>query len=197
MTVTALTAEQIINKKRSMEDLKNIQVQRSKRAIARYKNAPLHTSADEDRKSGNKRHIVAIDDSLKINYEVIRHIPGQLAQREEIEDLNRLKLIQYKDSLNKMHEDYIDIWKREDPALENVDYAQLDESTLLEEKKWLTELNDKLKKDHTEAVQLEKKWFLLKEIMLEACTRLDLCAESNPLLNKNQITLDESKGTLL
>lgn len=27
MTVTALTAEQIINKKRSMEDLKNIQVQ--------------------------------------------------------------------------------------------------------------------------------------------------------------------------
>ncbi|CDO96493.1 unnamed protein product [Kluyveromyces dobzhanskii CBS 2104] len=192
-----MTAEETLITRRPMDVLKNIQLQRSKRAIARYKNAPLHTSADEDRKSGNKRHIVAIDDSLKINYEVIRHIPGQLAQGDEIEDLNRLKLIHYKDSLNKMHEEYIDVWKKDDTDLADTDYTLQDEPTLIEEKEWLSELNGILSKDYKEAVQLEKKWFLLKEIMLEACTRLDLCAESNPLLDKNQITLDESKGTLL
>lgn len=192
-----MTSEELPKNKPSAEELQNVPLEWSKRAVARYKVAPLHMSADDDRKSGNKRHIVAIDDSLKINYEVIRHILGQLAQGEEIEDINRLKLVHYKDSLNKMHEEFISIWQKADDDIEESDYTNLDEPTLLEHKKWLTELNEKLKSDYSEAIQLEKKWFLLKEILLEACTRLDLCSDSNPLLNKNQITLDESKGTLL
>lgn len=180
-----------------MESSEETPVQWTKKAIARYKSAALHLSADDDRKSGNKRHIVAIDDSLKINYEVIRHIPGQLAQGEEIEELNRLKLVHYKDQLNKMHEEYIDLWQQGEEEVEDTDYTQHEDSLLREEKEWLTEMNQQLRKEYRDAIQLEKKWFLMKEVLLEASTRLDLCSDINPLLNKNHIILDESKGTLL
>lgn len=179
-----------------MQTTEEIPLDWTNKAIARYKSVSLRLSADDDRKSGNKRHIVAIDDSLKINYEVIRQVPGQLSQSDELEEINRLKLSQYKDQLNKMHEEYIDLWQQDEHQIEEFDYSSLDPKTLEQYKLWMTELNQQLKDEYHNAVQEEKKWFVMKETLLEATARLDICSESNPLLNKNKITVDESKGTL-
>ncbi|AQZ19086.1 IES3 (YLR052W) [Zygosaccharomyces parabailii] len=131
----------------------------------------------------NKRHIVNVDDISRINYEMIKNTPGNLRDITLPQDpktgnsdneISTLKTKLYKNRLYDLNDDFLEsISNRITPALQ---VQQRTETSLpLEDQiSLLTQLQSNLIHDYHELLNTERKWFILKEIMLDANAELDL-----------------------
>ncbi|AET37684.1 Ies3p Ecym_1458 [Eremothecium cymbalariae DBVPG len=162
---------------------KDIQLVYSNQAVKRYEAGVQEI--DDDRKSGHKRHIICVDDHLKINYEVVKNVPGNLIELtgnkgkqgpeiDEITRINKFKSLYYKEQLNKLHDDFV---TKSSSLRGDLEPAQaIDEPlpSLQQQHEWLKEIQAKLLKQYEDTVQEEKRWYMKKEVMLDANIKLDL-----------------------
>ncbi|CCD26101.2 Ies3p NDAI_0G03240 [Naumovozyma dairenensis CBS 421] len=164
------------------------QVQYAYHAIKKYKNdlKPDLTSLDKDQNT--KRHIMNIDDVSKINYEVIKTVPGTFiatASREE-QDINALKATVFKDDLFRMNDKFAasingrveeipNLKVEEDEVIEGDSEVDL----LFEKIGWLTKIQTNLINEYKNELNEERKWFTLNEIVLDANAELDLFSVKN------------------
>lgn len=165
------------------------QLMYSWQSVKRY-NAPLQ-HLDDDRKSGHKRHIISVDDHLKINYEVVKNIPGNLidlgslknkktSEMDEVSRINKFRSLYYKEELNKFHDDFAtkssDLRAASDAALRQTltDFIGGSNIPLEQQYVWLKEIQNFLFKQYQDEIQIEKSWYLRKEILLDANIKLDL-----------------------
>lgn len=131
----------------------------------------------------NKRHIVNVDDISRINYEMIKNTPGNLRDTTLPQDskvitsdseISTLKTKLYKNRLYDLNDDFLEsISTRITPALQSQEKTETSLS-LQEQIALLTQLESNLVRDYNELLNTERKWFILKEIMLDANAELDL-----------------------
>lgn len=153
----------------------------SRQAVRRYEAAA--PEVDDDRKSGHKRHIISVDDHLKINYEVVKNVPGNLVdvasakgkkavKADEIARINKFKALYFKEQLHRLHDEFVtkSAALREDGALP----APPAPPSQQQQYEWLCEIQAGLLQQYRDAVQEEKRWYLKKELLLDANIRLDL-----------------------
>lgn len=135
---------------------------------------PSHTNI-----STFKRHIVAVDDISKMNYEMIKNSPGNVitnANQDEI-DISTLKTRLYKDNLYAMNDNFL---QAVNDQIVTLNAAEQDQETedfdLSDDEKIdiLTKIQENLLAEYEELSQKERKWFILKELLLDANVELDL-----------------------
>lgn len=170
------------------------QVKYALNAIRRYKNSDS-IDVDDDRKSRHKRNIIAVDDNLKINYEMVKTTPGTFietsvaasknkALKEKAGKVSKMKTNYYKKRLYNMNEQFLSEQGTLDVATSNNELVSSenagpptspqDEPPIQQQIEWLTEIHRDLLQQYRTLLQEEKKWFLKKEVMLDANTKLDL-----------------------
>ncbi|SCU78199.1 LAFA_0A05446g1_1 [Lachancea sp. 'fantastica'] len=164
-------------------------------AIKRYKsNEPI--DAEDDRKTRHKRNIIAVDDNLKINYEMVKTAPGTFiesslsasknkASKEKAWKVAKTKTNYYKKRLSNMNEQFLaeqfdsngPNGSPTNPTESSVSSSDVDSAYSLEQQtEWLSGLHRDLIQEYSLLVAEEKKWFLKKEILLDANVKLDLYA---------------------
>lgn len=126
-----------------------------------------------------KRHIVAVDDISKMNYEMIKNSPGNVitnANQYEI-DISTLKTRLYKDNLYAMNDNFL---QAVNDQIVTLNAAEQDQETedpdLSDDEKIdiLTKIQENLLEEYQKLSQKERKWFILKELLLDANVELDL-----------------------
>lgn len=178
------------------------QVKYACNAVRRYK-ASHSNDVDDDRKSGHKRNIITVDDNLKINYEMVKTTPGNFIEsspststknkvaKEQMNKIAKMKTNYYKKRLYTMNEQFLSkqgkLEEEGEKNEENVKDSEVtDETDLAEKYKWHLEINRDLLKEYKSLLQEEKRWFLKKELMLDANIKFDLFS-----------TRDEDQTTVL
>ncbi|AMD20256.1 HDL488Cp [Eremothecium sinecaudum] len=178
----------------------------SSHAVKRYENS--QQEIEDDRKSGHKRHIISVGDHLKINYEVVKNVPGNLIElattkgkktpeQEEIARIAKFKSLYYKEQLNKLHDDFVtksSILRAEDNEMHARAAAAdaKEQPSLQQQYEWLQEIQSKLLQQYNEVVQEEKRWYLKKEVLLDANIRLDLFSTRDHLTGTVNMGKDTS-----
>ena len=154
------------------------------------------SSAQGPNSMSSRRHIMNIDDISRINYEMIKNSPGNMpatsstdtdVQSKTENEVNIFKTKMYKNNLYLMNDKFLnsvgDIVgehssgkKRGSSAVEaeNSDNEEEDDIPLEDQKKWLEEIQKDLIKRYRLILNDEKKWFTLKELLLDANAELDL-----------------------
>ncbi|GCE99372.1 hypothetical protein ZYGM_003845 [Zygosaccharomyces mellis] len=129
----------------------------------------------------NKRHIVNVDDISKINYEMIKNTPGNLPDINEKADsksntsdgeISGLKTKLYKNRLYDLNDDYLEIISHRMPTEEKPPEPPL--LALSDQINLLSQVQHNLIADYQDLLNTERKWFILKEIVLDANAELDL-----------------------
>ncbi|CCF57331.1 hypothetical protein KAFR_0C03390 [Kazachstania africana CBS 2517] len=143
----------------------------------------------KDSTSNIRRHIVNVDDISRINYEMIKNAPGNLvaSEHENDVDIDLLKTKMFKNNLYELNDTYLNLinWKnsiREEQSNENDDNLNTDLPSLNDQIEYLYQIQEKLLKQYNSMINNEKKWFTLRELLLDANIELDLFStnESNP-----------------
>lgn len=134
----------------------------------------------------NKRHIVTIDDISRINYEMIKNAPGHLSSSnlpiDEIDenleqDVTVMKTRLYKDELYRMNDAFLtSVCTDMLAAQASEEPVETDTPSLEDQHKWLAQIQRNLIDDLCQLTREEKKWFVLKELLLEANAELDLAS---------------------
>lgn len=160
-------------------------------AVRRYqeREALEGAAAAQTSASGNnKRHIVNVDDASRINYEMIKNTPGNLpplAGAEEAQDaeISALKTRMYKGQLYRMNDEYLErVSERSEELLRAERAAGPVEVPLEDQHVWLQQIQEKLAAEYRRLVNEEKKWIVLKELLLDANTELDLYSAQDPTM---------------
>lgn len=192
---------------------KDTQIRYAQNAIRRYKSSEA-VDVDDERKSRHKRNIISVDDNLKINYEMVKMTPGTFiessvstsknkALKEKAGKVTKMKTNYYKKRLYNMNEQFL----AEQGTLEPVSCSDsqspesaadagdagdtagaasiADDAPLDQQARWLAEIHKDLLQQYNTLLQEEKKWFLKKEVLLDANAKLDLFT-----------TRDEDQSTL-
>ena len=128
-----------------------------------------------------KRHIVAVDDISKMNYEMIKNSPGNVitnANQDEI-DISTLKTRLYKDNLYTMNDQFLQAVNDQIVTLNAAEQEQeqeTEEVDLPDDEKIdiLSKIQENLLDEYQTLSQKERKWFVLKELLLDANVELDL-----------------------
>ncbi|CAR28416.1 hypothetical protein ZYGR_0S00460 [Zygosaccharomyces rouxii] len=129
----------------------------------------------------NKRHIVNVDDISKINYEMIKNTPGNLPDIDEKLDpksnnsdgeISGLKTKLYKNRLYDLNDDFLEIISHRMPTEEKSSEPPL--LPLQDQVNLLSQIQRNLIGDYEDLLNTERKWFILKEILLDANAELDL-----------------------
>lgn len=123
----------------------------------------------------NKRHIVNVDDISKINYEMIKNTPGNLPDVNEKSDdgeISGLKTKLYKNRLYDLNDDFLEIVSNRMPTEEKLPEPSL--LSLQDQVNILSQIQSNLIGDYQNLLNTERKWFILKEILLDANAELDL-----------------------
>ncbi|SCU81357.1 LANO_0B02784g1_1 [Lachancea nothofagi CBS 11611] len=178
---------------------KDAQIKYSVNAIKRYKTSD-YTDVDDERKSRHKRNIITVDDNLKINYEMVKTAPGTFiessvsatknkAVKEKAGRVAKMKTNYYKKRLYNMNEQFLAEHGTPDqsgsatsssnsPSVsEGLNWSPEVEGASFEQQlEWLSEMHTELMEQYRYLLQEEKKWFLKKEVMLDANVKLDLYA---------------------
>lgn len=129
-----------------------------------------------------KRHIINIDNISKINYDVIRNTPGNLTYSSNLDDLDTLKAKYYRSGLHKMHDQFInnlnDEFIHDIKAQSDINDSDNNSGnvplSLEEQVETLYTVQENLLNDYRAIKRQQRKWFQLKELMLEANINLDL-----------------------
>lgn len=168
-------------------------------AIQRY-SAMASSEQEEDKKTGHKRNIIAVDDNLRINYEMVKTSPGNFlesvpasttsaaknkAKKDQATKIGKLKTQYYKARLYDLNEKFSQ--KNGVSASQELlqdklqrEYENFDETPSLEQQcEWLTEIHERLVSQYKQSLQEEKKWFLKKELLLDANIKLDLFSSND------------------
>ncbi|CCE66187.1 hypothetical protein TPHA_0P00290 [Tetrapisispora phaffii CBS 4417] len=186
------------------------QLQFARRAVAKYQRQLDHGPDDSEAPLDseglgaaaaqlNKRHIMNVDDISKINYEVVKSVPGNLltplyAGTHKLEgrqlDDERLEneVVQaktklYKNHLYTMNDEFLAALrapaastkaKRAREVADEESDEDLADVPLQVQIQWLQEIQHDLMGTYKDLVNKEKKWFTLKEVILDANAELDL-----------------------
>ncbi|CAI4045853.1 Ies3p SKDI_12G1050 [Saccharomyces kudriavzevii IFO 1802] len=140
---------------------------------------PTSTFSSHTNNSTFKRHIVAVDDISKMNYEMIKNSPGNVvtnANQDEI-DISTLKTRLYKDNLYTMNDKFLQAVNDQIVILNEAEQGQETEDIGLpdgEKIDILTKIQESLLEEYETLSQKERKWFILKELLLDANVELDL-----------------------
>ncbi|SCU77999.1 LAME_0A02938g1_1 [Lachancea meyersii CBS 8951] len=175
---------------------KDAQIRYAFNAIRRYKsNEP--SDADDEKKSRHKRNIIAVDDNLKINYEMVKTAPGTFIEsslsasknkvsKEKAWKVAKTKTNYYKKRLSNMNEQFVaELEASGTNSASNAPNESLETSSASsvidlasqeQQTQWLCELQKTLIEEYRALLQEEKKWFLKKEVLLDANVKLDLYA---------------------
>lgn len=141
--------------------------------------------------NNNKRHIINVDDTSKINYEMIKNTPGNLssingdgdegvaasdnAAQMTDSEINLIKTKMYKNKLYEMNDQYLEAVSQRIKDMNTSAAAQSDDEVPLEDQyEWLTQIQENLGDQYKALVNEEKKWFVFKELLLDANAELDL-----------------------
>lgn len=181
----------------------DIQIKYSLNAIKSYKIDKVPDFIDRDIRQKNekwknnsnlRRHIVGVDDISRINYEMIKNSPGNLINKNDIEDndfyqINTVKTKLFKDNLYKKNDDFImsisthcDVGEEEDDKIKEEDAEEDDTNittslSLDDQKDILYKIQNNLFKQYKQSQLEEKKWFILKELLLDANIELDIFSQ--------------------
>lgn len=156
-------------------------------AVRRYRQQrPLEAAgagAQAGVSGGNKRHIVNVDDTSRINYEMVKNTPGNLpavgdADAQDAE-ITGLKTRMYKGQLYRMNDEYLEQISSQCEKLATSG-VQAVEAPLEDQYEWLRQIRAKLVEEYHGLVNEEKKWIVLKELLLDANTELDLYSAQHP-----------------
>lgn len=161
------------------------QLQYALNAVKRYRESEspdfIGNGGNHGSTNNNKRHIVNVDDTSKINYEMIKNSPGNLPAQGSIDsvtdaEINGLKTKMFKGRLYELNDDFLDAINMN---LEKVNGKEGDNSMeksipLEDQCQWLEQIQEDLVQRYRALLNEEKKWFVLKELLLEANTELDL-----------------------
>ncbi|CCK70594.1 Ies3p KNAG_0E03360 [Huiozyma naganishii CBS 8797] len=175
------------------------QLQHSANALSVYRQDHRRNGGSGTRGSGSlssiKRHIVNVDGVTKLNYEMIKNTPGNFVLRddaatpideeddpsEEIQfaELDAIKTKCYKSALYAMNDEYLrsletGAMSRHHTAKSSTHTTPLSPEEQVE---CLYEIQKNLIHDYRKVCQEEKKWFVLKELLLDANLELDLFSE--------------------
>ncbi|QLQ79294.1 hypothetical protein HG537_0B06420 [Torulaspora globosa] len=176
----------------NMEDDKQLEYARN--AVRRYqKREALEAgggaaASQQGNSSGNnKRHIVNVDDTSRINYEMIKNTPGNLPPMggsEEAQDaeISALKTRMYKGQLYRMNDEFLERVTGRSEELLRVPDAERVRVPLEDQHVWLQQIQQNLAREYRNLVNEEKKWILLKELLLDANTELDLYSAQDPTM---------------
>lgn len=192
-----------------------------------------HLSNNTAGPGGNvRRHIINVDDMSKINYEMVKNVPGNFMSRvgvrvhddndgnddnsnsnsnnsnnsnnnedeDEIEDqhaleveANAVKTKIYKGRLFDANDKVLELVGTQMNKLQEQrvqDEGSLaDKLTLQEQLECLTKVHKNIVREYNLSVEEEKKWYILKELMLDANAELDLFSSQN--YNNKGINLGE------
>ncbi|CCH60758.1 hypothetical protein TBLA_0D02550 [Henningerozyma blattae CBS 6284] len=135
-----------------------------------------------------KRHILAVDDLTKINYEVIKNTPGSF---QSIESPESDPILESEINLTKSKLFKNNLYSQNDAVLQSIanklqlgdivnneeanEYHQIEKKIPIEKQiSWLKQINQNLIKQYNSLLKEEKKWFILKELLLDANTEWDL-----------------------
>lgn len=151
------------------------QLQYASHAVKRYRESePLEAQG-----AGNKRHIVNVDDTSRINYEMIKNAPGNLpgvagsVSGAADAEISGLKTKTYKSRLYEQNDEYLERANAQLDQMKRVPRG--DSSVPLESQHaWLQQIQQNLLQEYRGLVQDEKKWIVLKELLLDANVELDL-----------------------
>ncbi|EWG89848.1 Ies3p [Saccharomyces cerevisiae P301] len=114
-----------------------------------------------------------------MNYEMIKNSPGNVitnANQDEI-DISTLKTRLYKDNLYAMNDNFL---QAVNDQIVTLNAAEQDQETedpdLSDDEKIdiLTKIQENLLEEYQKLSQKERKWFILKELLLDANVELDL-----------------------
>ncbi|SCU78572.1 LADA_0A06304g1_1 [Lachancea dasiensis] len=187
---------------------KDAQVKYALNAIRRYKTSEL-IDADDERKSRHKRNIITVDDNLKINYEMVKIAPGTFIEssvaasknkttKEKAGKVSKMKTNYYKKRLYNMNELFLadQVSSESTPTPTPTAHvareaANKEPPSEQQQLQWLREVHLDLLQEYRSLLQEEKKWFLKKELMLDANVKLDLYSmrddEQDGLLISNKV----------
>ncbi|EDO17489.1 hypothetical protein Kpol_1058p26 [Vanderwaltozyma polyspora DSM 70294] len=161
----------------------------------------------------NRRHIVNVDDISKINYEMIKNSPGNMvvvnggsgnesdSETRLESEVNGLKTKLFKNHLYSLNEDYlkgVDTKVSDAAAAATVAAGESPEDIPLEDQsKWLKQIQIDLIGTYTSLVEQEKKWFAMKELLLDANAELDLFStrevrKSQPNINMGEMDISSN-----
>lgn len=164
------------------------QLQYARYAVKRYRKCePLETAL-----ASNKRHIVNVDDTSRINYEMIKNTPGNLPavsgtiSTVQDNEISGLKTKTYKSRLYELNDEYLE---RANAQLDHLKKKPKATSVvpLESQQAWLQQIQENLLQEYKELVKDEKKWIVLKELLLDANVELDLYSAQDQ--GKNQVKL--------
>lgn len=134
----------------------------------------------------NKRHIVNVDDTSRINYEMIKNTPGNLPPLEPSEqaaqdaEISGIKTRMYKGLLYRMNDEYLERINGRSAALRTAQRSEPVAAPLEDQHRWLQQIRDRLQEEYRGLINEEKKWIVLKELLLDANTELDLYSAQDP-----------------
>ncbi|QLG74895.1 hypothetical protein HG535_0H02220 [Zygotorulaspora mrakii] len=145
--------------------------------------------------NNNKRHIINVDDTSKINYEMIKNTPGNLssirtengarvnnvAQLTDTE-VNLVKTKMYKNKLYEQNDEYLEAVRQKikqmstsaEGSTDDGTDGEVDEHALGTQHEWLSQIQESLVGQYESLINEEKKWFVLKELLLDANAEFDL-----------------------
>lgn len=164
------------------------QLQYARYAVKRYRKCePLETAV-----ASNKRHIVNVDDTSRINYEMIKNAPGNLPavsgtlSTVQDNEISGLKTKTYKSRLYELNDEYLE---RANAQLDHLKKQPKAKSVvpLESQQVWLEQIQENLLQEYKELVKDEKKWIVLKELLLDANVELDLYSAQDQ--GKKQVKL--------
>ncbi|QLL31780.1 hypothetical protein HG536_0B06480 [Torulaspora globosa] len=172
------------------------QLEYARNAVRRYQEREAleagagGAAASQQNSSGNnKRHIVNVDDTSRINYEMIKNTPGNVppaaGSEEAAQDaeISALKTKMYKGQLYRMNDEYLErVNGRSEELLRAEPGGGQVEVPLEDQHVWLQQIHEQLAREYRSLVNEEKKWIVLKELLLDANTELDLYSAQDPTM---------------
>lgn len=157
------------------------QLQYARNAVKRYREfEPLETAV-----ASNKRHIMNVDDTSKINYEMIKNAPGNLPavggtiSGVQDAEISVLKTKTYKGRLYELNDEYLERANAQVERLKKEPKVR-SEVPLESQREWLEQIQQNLLHEYRALVKDEKKWIVLKELLLDANIELDLYSAQDP-----------------
>lgn len=173
------------------------QLQKACDVVKEYKKRVDDDTTLEDECGGSwKRRIVNVDDTSRISYEMIKNVPGNVPNHEkEYNGIDALKTKIYKQKLMKMNDQFHKLHNskiNENDRLHQLNFDENELPTDEEQIEILYKIQENLLQDYKKLLAEEKKWFLLKELIMDANIELDLYSQEE----KQQLSHNNRKRKL-
>lgn len=158
----------------------------------RKKEKDANDKVEDDTNGSWKKRVLNVDDTSKMSYEIIKNVPGNLPNHEkEYNGIDLLKTQIYKQKLSRMNDQFIKLHNRKINEVDNLEESDFGNTKLPTDEEQidiLYQIQQNLLMDYNKLLAEEKKWFFLKELIMDANIELDLYSqeERQQLIHNNR-----------